>query len=224
MRRNPLYSFKGRDSIGIYQVPLNTTIHILNDGTGRPIFVELLSKEGLNPGSVIGDLLDNPDLYVNLSEDELDPSELEKITENGNTGWRLLGRNPDNYGDIGQDAVDFSLSETSGNFGAMGDNSFVSGLNNAAANNTAFVAGLNNRSYKDSQVIFGRYNSDQTITTTHSNAQVIIGNGNSSATNNSIEIYEDGAIYAPNLEKNLIVEDKILVTKEYADDIDGGDL
>lgn len=54
---------------------------------------------------------------------------LEEITENGKTGWRLIGVNPNNYGDIGQNAVDLSISpNASTNIGARGDNSFASGF------------------------------------------------------------------------------------------------
>jgi len=226
MRRNPLYSFKDRSSVGISSVPLNTTLHILNDGTGKPIFVEIISKAGLTPGSTIGDFLDDPNLYVNLSEDEIAPSELEKITENGNTGWRILGRDPDNYGDIGQDAIDLSISNTPGDFGATGDNTFVTGLNNTSDTNASFVSGTGNRTFKDSQSVIGKYNKEQTVSFNHGEAQLIIGNGTQSLSGNSIEFYEDGSIYSPELDINIIEngEDKLLVTKEYADDIDGGNL
>ncbi|MGV4461704.1 hypothetical protein ACQ1Q5_09240 [Ornithobacterium rhinotracheale] len=54
---------------------------------------------------------------------------LEEITENGKTGWRLIGVNSNNYGDIGQNAVDLSISPNeSTNIGARGDNSFASGF------------------------------------------------------------------------------------------------
>ena len=67
------------------------------------------------------------------------PSQLEQITENGNTGYRILGRNPANYGDIGADAVDFSFSSgastTRGATGAY--NAFAAGYDNTASGYTA---------------------------------------------------------------------------------------
>ena len=40
----------------------------------------------------------------------IEPTGLEQITENGNSGWRLLGREPENYGDIGYGALDLSYN------------------------------------------------------------------------------------------------------------------
>ena len=48
----------------------------------------------------------------NFSGSSKNISQLEKITEGGNTGWRILGRNPDNYANIGQQAIDFSFSNS----------------------------------------------------------------------------------------------------------------
>tara|TARA_R110002051_G_C8769409_1_gene503326 strand:+ start:6056 stop:7720 length:1665 start_codon:yes stop_codon:yes gene_type:complete len=60
---------------------------------------------------------------------------LEFITEGGNTGIAIKGRNPDNYGDIGDNAVDLSFSNSaSSTKGATGDYSFVTGLNNTGGN------------------------------------------------------------------------------------------
>ncbi len=56
---------------------------------------------------------------------------LEAINEGNGVGWRLKGRNPANYGNIGGGAVDLSNSSlASTEFGATGINSFVTGLNN----------------------------------------------------------------------------------------------
>jgi len=61
---------------------------------------------------------------------KLEPSQLEKITEGGNTGWRLLGRNPANYGNIGLDAVDLSINNSfaSSTRGATGISSIAMGF------------------------------------------------------------------------------------------------
>ncbi len=56
-------------------------------------------------------------------------SQLEKITEAGNTGWRLLGSNPGNYGNIGQVAIDLSFSDFPLlSLGATGRNSVAMGI------------------------------------------------------------------------------------------------
>ncbi|MBP6794328.1 MAG: tail fiber domain-containing protein [Saprospiraceae bacterium] len=61
-------------------------------------------------------------------------SELEKITEGANTGHRILGRDPANYGDIGSNAVDLSYSfDESSTMGATGDYSTAIGQNTTAS-------------------------------------------------------------------------------------------
>jgi len=65
-----------------------------------------------------------------IGEAQGEMSELHKVQEANQTGWRLLGRDPNNYGNIGQDAVDLSLSTISagnGINGATGDKSFATG-------------------------------------------------------------------------------------------------
>jgi len=46
------------------------------------------------------------------ADTNLTPTGLEKITEGGNTGWRLVGQNPANYGNIGSNATDLSYSSS----------------------------------------------------------------------------------------------------------------
>lgn len=72
----------------------------------------------------------NPGGYKLLTQ----PSQLEKITEGGNTGWRILGEDPANYGDIGVDAVDLSnhLSASSTK-GATGNYSTAMGISTEAS-------------------------------------------------------------------------------------------
>jgi Chaperone of endosialidase len=61
-------------------------------------------------------------------------SQLEKITENGKTGYRLLGRNPINHGNIGEEALDLTYSETAGTtLGATGDYSIAMGAETTAS-------------------------------------------------------------------------------------------
>jgi hypothetical protein len=65
----------------------------------------------------------------------IDESQLEKISESGNTGFRLLGSNPDNYGDIGANAVDLSISASAGVGGATGSHSFAAGISTTSSGN-----------------------------------------------------------------------------------------
>ena len=68
-------------------------------------------------------------------------SGLEKITENGSTGWRFKSQNPDLYGPIGEGAVDLSLGHSSGTSGATGIESFAVGYNATASSLGSFASG-----------------------------------------------------------------------------------
>jgi hypothetical protein len=78
-----------------------------------------------------------------------DSSQLQKITEGGSTGWRILGRDTANFGNIGSGAIDFSLSSlpstTKGATGpysvAMGINSTASGQNSTASGQGTIASG-----------------------------------------------------------------------------------
>jgi Chaperone of endosialidase/YadA head domain repeat (2 copies) len=67
---------------------------------------------------------------------------LEKITEGANTGWRLIGRNPANYGDIGTGATDLSYSSSaSTTLGATGAGSLAMGENTTASSAVSTAMG-----------------------------------------------------------------------------------
>jgi hypothetical protein len=85
------------------------------------------------------------------------PTGLERITEGANTGWRLIGRNPANYGDIGQDAIDFSTSTTSSTTrGATGQGSFAFGLRAIASASYSIAFGTDSRAQGVESVAIGR--------------------------------------------------------------------
>jgi len=70
-------------------------------------------------------------------------SELEKITEGANTGWRILGANPANYGNIGDDAKDFTVSTSaSSTIGATGTNAFAEGEDVVASGYASHAEGF----------------------------------------------------------------------------------
>ena len=70
------------------------------------------------------------------------PSELEKITEGLNTGWRLLGYNQNNFGNIEQNAVDLSVSPFTGtNYGATGEGAFAAATSTSATEANAVSMG-----------------------------------------------------------------------------------
>src|SRR5690606_14423236 len=73
------------------------------------------------------------------------PTGLESITEDGKTGFRLIGRDPAQFGDTGQDAVDFGTYYALATQGARGQSSFNIGEDNIANSYFAFTQGyLNN--------------------------------------------------------------------------------
>ncbi|WP_179019792.1 tail fiber domain-containing protein [Winogradskyella forsetii] len=68
---------------------------------------------------------------------------LEKITESGNTGWRLVDRNPTNYGSIGSGAIDLSYSDRNAaeERGATGLYSTAIGYNTRASEYNSVAIG-----------------------------------------------------------------------------------
>jgi trimeric autotransporter adhesin len=71
-----------------------------------------------------------------------DSSQLQKITEDGVTGWRILGRDTAKYGSIGSSAIDLSNSFYNNNIlGATGSNSFATGVNTQASGGVSTAMG-----------------------------------------------------------------------------------
>ncbi len=67
VRRNPLYVFKNGSAIGIYEVPLESVVQIVDiDGAGTPLMTQLVSKALLTNGSTIDQYLSTPTAYVEL--------------------------------------------------------------------------------------------------------------------------------------------------------------
>lgn len=83
--------------------------------------------------------------YYNATEGvwrRLYPTGFEKVTENSKSGWRLIGSNANNYGDIGSYAVDASYSNSASTTrGATGNYAFTSGLNTTASGNNSVAMG-----------------------------------------------------------------------------------
>lgn len=71
--------------------------------------------------------------------------ELEKITENGKTGYRLRGKNPANYGEVGDNAIDLSISNSASlTRGATGTRALAYGINNINNGVDSLVGGSGN--------------------------------------------------------------------------------
>lgn len=85
------------------------------------------------------------------------PSELEKIIEGANTGWRLLGADPAFYGDIGNKAIDLSLGYVASTIlGATGFTSFAIGQMTMASGMYAFAGGWDTISSGTGSFSFGK--------------------------------------------------------------------
>ncbi len=73
----------------------------------------------------------------------LDPTGLELIAENGTEGWRLVGRDPYCFGNIGREAVDLSINDyPNTTHGATGKYSFASGNATVASGESSFASGV----------------------------------------------------------------------------------
>ncbi|RZV66311.1 MAG: hypothetical protein EX254_03975 [Flavobacteriaceae bacterium] len=91
---------------------------------------------------------------------------LEKITEETspgsgefNSGWRLVGVNPDNYEPIGNNAVDLSYqNHPEFPFGASGTRSFATGFNTGASGTNSVAMGTVNFAQEHSSVSLGSNN------------------------------------------------------------------
>ncbi len=84
---------------------------------------------------------------------------LETIDEGNGTGWRLVGSNPNFYGNIGLGAVDVSTASSNAFlYGATGEYAFTFGINNRASGSSSFVGGSGNIASGAGAVAFGTGN------------------------------------------------------------------
>lgn len=98
-----------------------------------------LLKVEIDTGSGFTDMGNSPIRAVPIA---LNANGLQKVYENSSQGWRLNGKDPDRYGDIGESAVDLSDSGGLTNFrGATGNNSFASGINTVASGDKSTAMG-----------------------------------------------------------------------------------
>ncbi|WP_417875058.1 tail fiber domain-containing protein [Xanthomarina gelatinilytica] len=155
------------------------------------------------------------------------PSGLEAIDEGNGIGWRLIGSNLDNYGNIGLNAKDLSYSDfTSSIYGATGDYAIsmgylttASGLRSTAIGSvtTASVSNSTAMGYGTiaddlNSLVIGTFNDNINSTTT----LFQVGNGTDiSDKSNAFVIEKNGIITAPSFDIAEITDAKALITKEY---------
>lgn len=123
------------------------------------------------------------------------PTGLEAIDEGNGIGWRLIGRNPANHGNIGLNAVDLTTSPFSGSSGATGESSFAAGRQATASGQYSVAIGssqssgiwsasmgVGNLSLGDRSYTFGQGN------VTYNENSIAIGRTSTTNANNSIAI------------------------------------
>jgi hypothetical protein len=116
--------------------------------------------------------------YIEIGSAEA-PSGLETLNEGNGNGRRLVGSNPDNFGNIGNNAVDLSTSNlVSSSYGATGNYSIAMGRNTTASGYASTAMGLGTVANDDFMTVVGQYN---TYLPTATNVLFQVGNGSSSS-------------------------------------------
>ena len=97
---------------------------------------------------------------------------LEEVVEGTNTGYRILGSDPNFHGDIGEKALDLSYqSATSTTTGATGESSTAMGVNTTASGDASTAMGIGTTASGEYSTAMGNY------TTASEFASTAMGNG-----------------------------------------------
>ncbi len=146
---------------------------------------------------------------------------LELINEGNGSAWRLTGVNPDNYGTIGANAIDLSISlENSTTNGATGNWSFAANEGTIASGLWSSAFGFKTKAEALYSASFGSFNTGGGDPLNFETTDPIfqIGNGqNDVSRSNALTILKNGTITAPSFDIFEITDDKALITKEYAE-------
>jgi len=111
----------------------------------NPEIIEIITADAFvtNGGSDLQVVLGDGSLGL-YDPNAITSTGLEAIDEGNGVGWRLVDRDPTYYGNIGIGAIDFGVNSIiNSTLGALGQNSFVHGLNNAATGIRAIALGSN---------------------------------------------------------------------------------
>ncbi len=231
----------------------NTTYTLLNDGTDRLFIVGngesgarsdalIVQKNGIiTAPSMSTTEIDNAGDEVLITKEWynfIQSSEfqgIEQVTEDGNTGLRRSDANPANYGNIGNDALDLSVSfSPSTTRGATGNLSFalgggttasgrlstsfgrrtvasgrfsIAGGDSSTAEGDASIAlGEDVHAPSDGEIALGRFNTDYSPTDTNTDRVFVVGSGTSDTSRaDAFIVQKNGLITAPNLETSEIL-------------------
>ncbi len=160
------------------------------------------------------------------------PTGLEALDEGNGIGWRLIGKDPANYGNTGINAIDLSDNFSGSTvYGATGNNSIALGRNTTASNTFSFAGGFNSiasgyhsfsygyntRAESHKSTAFGNRNigGGSPDTWIETDPLFEIGNGTTSYLSNALTVLKNGTITAPSFDISEIIDDKALITKEY---------
>jgi len=232
MKRNPLYIFDDLESKGINQVPMESTVQINDidgdpfDNNPTPMIIQIVGDAGIDEFTTIGQFLLMTDNYVDINESSRIESELEKITQidvNGfeKTGWRVLGRNPRNYGLIGREAIDLTASPDNVNlintWGATGTYALTGGYRTTASGWSSTAFGHYTLAPAYYSFAAGSYNKGESLDNI-----VEFGCGTSAnLRKNALEITKDGMVVAPEMTTDFLsgpgILPETLITKAYSD-------
>ena len=133
---------EGRYNIGTSTETIHETGIGTNDTNRKNAFEIYLDGTLTAPELTTSLIISGGDKVLTTKEyvDGLSSTGLEKITEGGNSGWRLIGKDPNNYGDIGNEAVDLSEGFHSSS-GALGLYSFAEGYGTYASGKNSHAEG-----------------------------------------------------------------------------------
>ncbi|MBR9846048.1 MAG: hypothetical protein GYB35_08055 [Algicola sp.] len=114
---------------------------------------------------------------------------LEIINEGNGTGWRLIGRIPENYGPIANNAVDLSYSPgNSTTRGATGNYATASGYQTTASGQSSFASGVNSIASGTQSTALGA----GTVASGHSSTAMGIGTKAEAPNTTAIGLYNVG--------------------------------
>ena len=200
----------GSTAIGSFNVGGgNPTNRVLTDplfeiGNGEEFFSRSNALTVLNNGTITApsfDIAEITDDKALITKEYLEAnnsgSGLEAINEGNGFGLAIVGRDENNYGNIGLNAVDLSFSEFSSTTrGATGDNTFASGYNTTSSGKYATAIGSYTNAESFNSLAIGRFNvggGDATSWVT-SDPLFEIGNGSSSNRTNALTVLKNGRI------------------------------
>ncbi len=161
------------------------------------------------------------------------PSQLELVNNGTLTGYRILYRDINNFGAIGEEAVDLTFSNSpSITKGATGAFSYASGINNEASGDSSnatgnttvasgdysHTIGWGTIAHNETSTASGKFNVGTSSTTIHETG---IGT-NAGLRVNAFEVHDDGVIKAPSQALLDHIDQQTLTTKEYVDQVERG--